>query len=51
MCAGDLETNLQWLAEQPEPEEPTSKKMHRFLQMDYNRAQLLAGLRLLQQCP
>ena len=33
MCTGDLEANLQWLAEQPEPDEPTSKKMHRLLQM------------------
>ena len=52
MCSGDLMENLEWLAQQSdEPDEATAKKMYRLLHMGYNRAQLVAGLKLMQQCP
>ena len=46
-----MASNLEEFAASIEPEEPTSRKLHKLLSMGYNRAQLIAGLRLLQDCP
>ena len=48
---GDLVANVQQLAEQDEPQEPTTKKIWHVARMGYSEGQLLAGLRLIGDCP
>jgi hypothetical protein len=45
---GSFVANLQQLAGQDEPQEPTAKKIWRLARLGYSEGQLLAGLRLIR---
>eukprot|EP00969_Alexandrium_andersonii_P121553 5373634-Alexandrium_andersonii.AAC.1 len=48
--AGNVEGNLDELAQGPEPQEAVASKIWRLLQLGYSKAMLVAGVRLLMQC-
>eukprot|EP00974_Lingulodinium_polyedra_P042885 4117610-Lingulodinium_polyedra.AAC.1 len=52
LCRGDINQNLEELMEEEEPEEPVSRKIWELLHRDdVPRAQVVAGIKLLGQCP
>jgi hypothetical protein len=51
LACGDVESNLEDLANGPEPAERTAKKIWRLLHMGFNRHDVQEGLKLLLDCP
>jgi hypothetical protein len=51
LCHGGLAGSLACLRAADEPGEPTSRKIWRLLKMGYNMEQLIAGLKIMQDCP
>ena len=51
LCSGDVEANLAELEAMDEPpsNDPTTAKIHKLLQLGYNRSVLIEGIRLLGQ--
>ena len=49
LACGDIQTNLSWLYNQPEPTEPTTWKIWCLLHISWNRHELQSGVSLLLQ--
>ena len=50
LASGDIATNLEELANGPEPVERTARKIWRLLQLNFNRDDIQQGLQLLLDC-